>query len=135
MTRFEKNDLCTCNQGSSHTKLRSSRITQGGPKYKPSVLVRATEEGHGVGGGVDRRRLCGDRGRDRRGVSTRPGTAGAAGRRESEESLFPRFLRVVCPGSQLGFGLLASRTVGESISVAVSHQVRFSRPGEQMQRL
>lgn len=42
---------------------------------------------------------------------------------------------VVCPGSHLGFGLLASRTVGESISVALSHQVRFSRPGEQMQRL
>lgn len=42
---------------------------------------------------------------------------------------------VVCPGRHLGFGLLASRAVGESISVALSHQVCFSRPRKQTQRL
>ena len=40
----------------------------------------------------------------------------------------------VCPGRHRGFGLLVSRTVGESISVVLSQQVCFSRPRRQTQR-
>lgn len=58
-------------------------------------------------------------------VAASQGTAGATGWRENEESFSPRFLRGVCPGRHLGFGLLASRTVGESISVVLSQQVCF----------